>query len=91
MMPYVFKVPEAIDPDCVHCRMAIVLHEFLQEHPHKESVHVVAELCQLLGEFTAAHGDEFRERLGPDYGMQIIDKLNDELSVYAALVSEGPP
>lgn len=47
---------EPLDPNCLHCQLALPVQHFMDRHPEKSREDVVKEACEMLAELIASCG-----------------------------------
>ena len=67
---------EPLNPNCLHCYLALPVQHFMDKHPEKSREEVIKEACEMLAELVASCGawdvvTTYRESV-MDYLPQII-------------------
>jgi hypothetical protein len=47
---------EPLDPNCMHCHLALPVQHFMDKHPEKSREDIVKEACEMLAELVASCG-----------------------------------
>lgn len=75
-----------LDPNCLHCQLALPIQHFIAKHPEKSYEDLIREACESVAELVAATGDwavavTYREAV-MDYMPMIIRAKWESLQAY---------